>query len=100
MSAIVGGIGPVSVRYAAQIRELLFAQAVQRLVAEEQAARATARAEETARREAVRTTRVDDVEPVRVDIESDLPAPNAAEASPASAAPASPAPAQIVDIQA
>ena len=33
------GIGPVSVRYAAQIRELLYAQAVQRMAAEQEAAR-------------------------------------------------------------
>jgi hypothetical protein len=35
-----GAIGPVSVRYAAQIRELLFAQALQRMAADQEAARA------------------------------------------------------------
>ena len=42
-----GAIGPVSVRYAAQIRELLFAQAMQRMAADQEAARAesAARAE-------------------------------------------------------
>jgi hypothetical protein len=39
------GIGPVSVRYAAQIRELLYSQAVQRLQAERERARAAAQAE-------------------------------------------------------
>lgn len=38
-----GAVGPVSVRYAAQIRELLYAQAVQRMVADEEAARALRR---------------------------------------------------------
>jgi len=51
MSAIAtGAIGPVSVRYAAQIRELLFAQALQRMAADQQAARAAsgrAEAEQT-----------------------------------------------------
>lgn len=37
-----GVIGPVSVRYAAQIRELLFARALQRMVADQEAARAEA----------------------------------------------------------
>jgi hypothetical protein len=36
-----GAVGPVSVRYAAQIRELLFAQAMQRMAAEQEAARAS-----------------------------------------------------------
>lgn len=35
-----GAVGPVSVRYAAQIRELLFAQALRRMAAEQEAARA------------------------------------------------------------
>ena len=43
------GIGPVSVRYAAQIRELLQSQAVDRMVAEEEAARAAAEAEKVQR---------------------------------------------------
>lgn len=47
-----GAIGPVSVRYAAQIRELLHAQALQRSAAAEQAARASAEAERAARIEA------------------------------------------------
>lgn len=46
-----GAIGPVSVRYAAQIRELLYAQAVQRMAADQEAARASAEAERAARAE-------------------------------------------------
>ncbi len=46
-----GAIGPVSVRYAAQIRELLYAQAVQRMAADQEAARASADAERAARTE-------------------------------------------------
>jgi hypothetical protein len=43
------GIGPVSVRYAAQIRELLFTQAVQKAAAEQEAARQADAAEKAAR---------------------------------------------------
>ncbi|HOY76817.1 MAG TPA: hypothetical protein PLN33_03355 [Hyphomonadaceae bacterium] len=46
-----GAIGPVSVRYAAQIRELLYAQAMQRMAADQEAARANADAERAARHE-------------------------------------------------
>ena len=46
-----GAIGPVSVRYAAQIRELLYAQAMQRMVADQEAARASEAAERVARAE-------------------------------------------------
>ncbi len=51
-SGSTGAIGPVSVRYAAQIRELLYAQAVQRMAAEEEAARARSDAERAERIEA------------------------------------------------
>jgi hypothetical protein len=47
-AAATGAIGPVSVRYAAQIRELLFVYAMQRLAADEEAARASAAAERAA----------------------------------------------------
>jgi hypothetical protein len=46
-----GAVGPVSVRYAAQIRELLYAQAMQRMAADQEAARANADAERAARTE-------------------------------------------------
>jgi hypothetical protein len=48
-AALTGAIGPVSVRYAAQIRELLFAQAIQRMAADQEAARAQSQAERAAR---------------------------------------------------
>lgn len=46
--ALNGAIGPVSVRYAAQIRELLFVQAIQRMAAEQEAARARSQADRVA----------------------------------------------------
>jgi hypothetical protein len=49
-------VGPVSVRYAAQIRELLHAHAVQRMVADQEAARANADAERAARADAAART--------------------------------------------
>lgn len=45
MSALPAGIGPVSVRYAAQIREMLYVQAVDKAAAEQEAARAASEAE-------------------------------------------------------
>lgn len=95
MNAGIGGIGPVSVRYAAQIRELLFTQAIQRLAADEEAARAADDVKKTSRADA----REDAREPVKVDIDTPLPEPRAP-ASTAAHAPPSAAPAQIVDIQA
>ena len=65
-----GAVGPVSVRYAAQIRDLLYAKAVQRMVADEQAARAQSEAERAARVEPVEKptepldVKVDKSEPV------------------------------------
>jgi hypothetical protein len=47
-----GAIGPVSVRYAAQIRELLYAQAVQRMAADHEAARAKTKSERAEKDEA------------------------------------------------
>lgn len=47
-----GAIGPVSVRYAAQIRELLYAQAVQRMAADQEAARARTEADRSAQTDA------------------------------------------------
>jgi hypothetical protein len=72
MGAVVGGIGPVAVRYAAQIRELLFSQAMKRMAAEEEAARAEASAERAARLEALRS-RIAPApieEPVKVEAET------------------------------
>ena len=91
-----GAVGPVSVRYAAQIRELLFAQAMQRMVAEQEAARASASAERNARAEADKAR---DVEPINAKLDApepvDLPAPvKPPEPKPEAAT------GQLVDIQA
>ncbi len=67
-----GAIGPVSVRYAAQIRELLYAQAVQRMVADEEAARARSDAERTARIEAA--TKTQEAKPLDVKVQTPEPA--------------------------
>jgi hypothetical protein len=66
-----GAIGPVSVRYAAQIRELLFAQAMQRMAAEQEAARASAQAE---RAEAAAPP-VKEAEPIEAKVKTPEPAP-------------------------
>ncbi len=65
-----GAVGPVSVRYAAQIQELLFAQAMQRMAAEQEAARASASAERQARSEA---TRAKDAEPINAKVDPPKP---------------------------
>jgi hypothetical protein len=89
MSASTQGIGPLSVRYAAQIRELLYTQAVDRMAAEQEAARAAEHA-----REAERIKPPE--EPVKVDIETRKPEPApVAQAEPA----AEPMLAKLVDIQ-
>jgi len=67
-----GAIGPVSVRYAAQIRELLYAKAVQRMVADDEAARARSDAERTARIEAA--TKTQETEPLEVKVQTPEPA--------------------------
>ncbi|RYZ06209.1 MAG: hypothetical protein EON61_14000 [Alphaproteobacteria bacterium] len=97
-----GAIGPVSVRYAAQIRELLYAQAMQRMVADQEAARASEAAERAAR-----------TEPKTKDPELNAkvdPLPATTRPEPVKAPPAKPvtdtakpdhvAPGQLVDIQA
>lgn len=93
-----GAIGPVSVRYAAQIRELLYAQAMQRMAAEQEAARATAAADErSARAEAARAKAS---EPLDVKVTAPEPA---AKPEPAKAPEPKPEPqptGQLVDIQA
>jgi hypothetical protein len=69
MGAVLGGVGPVSVRYAAQIRDLLYTQAVKQMVAQQEAARAELAAERTARLEAIqsRNEAFAVEEPVKVD---------------------------------
>jgi hypothetical protein len=96
MSAVVGGIGPVSVRYAIQIKQLLFAQTIQKMVADDEAARQSeveTRAAEAAR--AAETSRVTNA--FKVDAQ-----PAAAVAPPVEtkAQVETAAPAQLVDIQA
>lgn len=96
MSAAVSGIGPLSVRYAAQIRELLFTQAVRKMAADEEAARAEAAAEQAAARQKPPVTS----EAVKVDIRAEPPVePMQAQAEPA-AAPSAVPPAQIFDMKA
>lgn len=91
-----GAIGPVSVRYAAQIRELLFAQAMQRMAADQEAARAQAEADRASRVEPAADAKpVRKVEPAKT--ETRASAPDAT----SEAAPPPPAePARIVDIHA
>jgi hypothetical protein len=93
-----GAIGPVSVRYAAQIRQLLFAQAVQRMAADQEAARVQSQAERAVRVEAAPKSdaalqpphpRTKTLEPI-----------NASEAVAEPKPVAATAPAQLVDIQA
>ncbi|MFT3725338.1 MAG: hypothetical protein QM773_17350 [Hyphomonadaceae bacterium] len=92
-----GAVGPVSVRYAAQIRELLFAQAMQRMAAEQEAARAADAAQRAANAEAAK---MKEPEPIDAKVEAPkqvgLPAPiKAPEAKPETATTG-----QLVDIQA
>lgn len=89
-----GMIGPVSARYAAQIRELLQVQAVQRMAADQEAARADA--DRKARAEAAAKSQPSD--PLRVKVERPVVAAPEQPAEPAAEAPAPSG--QIVDIQA
>jgi hypothetical protein len=95
-----GAIGPVSVRYAAQIRELLYVKAVQRMAADQEAARAQSEAERTARIEAA--TKAQDTEPLDVKVTApEAPYKPASTQEPdAPADKPTVAPGQLVDIQA
>ena len=77
------GIGPVSVRYAAQIRELLYTQAVLRAAAEQEAARQQDAAEKAARLQPA----VDETLAVKIDIEPKSPAKLASSSEPTSSEP-------------
>ena len=99
----MSGIGPVSVRYAAQIRELLQAQAMHRMAADEEAARASHAAEKAARLEAPSKPKdapkpAGTNEPVQAKASADASKPD----TPAAAAdkPATATPAQLVDVRA
>ena len=108
MSAGLSGVGPISVRYAVQIRELIQSQSAKRMAAEQEAARAdqAARAE-AARKAAVDALRsslkLDEPKPaVKVDVKVDAKvdhAPAEPEA-PAPVATADVAAGQLVDIEA
>jgi hypothetical protein len=110
MSAGLSGVGPISVRYAVQIRELLHAQSIKRIAAEQEAARAEqASRAAAARRAAVDALRsslkLNDTKPaVKVDVKVDVsvePAPAEIEApKPAPIATADVASGQLVDIEA
>ena len=114
-AVLTGGIGGVSARYAAQIRELIHVQAMKRLAAEQEAVRRDAEAAARAQRlEALMANRLEapsverarvaakteTKEPVKVDVEpaaADLAEPvRAAESTEAAAVP----PAQIFNEQA
>jgi CRISPR/Cas system type I-B associated protein Csh2 (Cas7 group RAMP superfamily) len=69
MSAGLSAIGPVSVRYAMQIKDLLDTQAIKRMAAAEEAARAADAAERAARVEAIRNASTS-YEPVKVDVKT------------------------------
>lgn len=112
MSAASSGIGPVSVRYAAQIQELLYSQTMKRMAAEQEAARAQAQAEQDARVEAAAKARETD-KPVTAkidapkDVQVDVKVEHAQLADPVKqpAAKKEPAPhpeptAQVVDVHA
>ena len=92
MSALPGDIGPLSVRYAAQIRALLQSQALERVVAEQEAARNAAHAQQAERIKPVRQAE-------KVDV--DVKPPVEAKPAPAQASDQAPAQttAQILDIQ-
>lgn len=106
-----GAIGPVSARYAAQIRELLYAQAIQRMAADQEAARARAEADRQAAAQSA--AKAEELrQPLRAKVEPPEAAPLAPPVQAAAprlsdapvetgqAPPAANAPAQIVDIQA
>lgn len=91
-----GAIGPVSVRYAAQIRELLHAQALQRMAAAEEAARASAEAERSARAEPVEKVE----EPEAIKTKPEAPAVPLTSEPVRAEKPEPTPPGQLVDIQA
>jgi hypothetical protein len=108
IAGLASGIEGVSARYAAQIQELLYVQTIRRMVADQEAARAQARADEAHRREDERA-QVAESEAVKVDVDAKAAAASASEDKPVKqpdakeAKPAAPAPvlpAQIFDVKA
>ncbi len=97
------GIVGVSARYAAQIRELLYVRAVERLAAEHEAARLAAAQAEELRKQPKEPKPVEPAEEaVKVDVDTKhLPdAPRQTQAEQKAEPVAAPAIAQLVDIQA
>lgn len=79
-----GAVGPVSVRYAAQIRHLLYTQAVHRMAADQEAARARTEAERSARTESTdKPGEPLDVKVTKPDPAADTAAPQAPADKPA-----------------
>jgi hypothetical protein len=89
------GIGPVSVRYAAQIRELLYTQAVQKAAAEQEAVRQADAAEKAARFQPA----VDETPALKIDADTSASSDANSEAG-QSPAEASPTPGELVDLHA
>jgi hypothetical protein len=82
MSGLPGDIGPVSVRYAAQIRALLQSQALKRLAAEEEAARDSAHALQAQRVPQAGQAQTERVQPLNEAQKVDMEARQLAEARP------------------
>jgi hypothetical protein len=100
------GIAGIAARYAAQIDELLYVRAIERMAAEQEATRQQAAAERAARIEAAKATKTVE-EPVKVDVEPEtgamakaLPDPIRLPEPAANTEAATTAPAQLIDIQA
>ncbi len=94
-----GAIGPVSVRYAAQIRELLFAQAMQRMAADQEAARLKADSDRAAASEAAARTE-EARQPLRQKVEAPEQTALAKPINLPDAPAETPSPGHLVDIQA
>lgn len=100
------GIAGIAARYAAQIDELLYVRAIERMAAEQEAARTAAAAERVARIEAAKATKTVE-EPVKVEVEPEtgsmakaLPDPIRLPEPAANTEATTTAPAQLIDIQA
>ena len=89
------GIGPVSVRYAAQIQELLYSQAVHRAAAEQEALRQQDAAMKAARFQPP----IDEKLTAKIEVEPKVTPPETVAAGAHDAAGSKPAPAQILNVQ-
>jgi hypothetical protein len=100
------GIAGIAARYAAQIDELLYVRAIERMAAEYEAARQAVAAERAARTETAKPSNTVE-EPVKVDVEPGtetiakaMPDPIRLPDPAANTEAATTAPAQLIDIQA